>query len=98
MKPTLVDGLIPIRYRLDDRNRYEGARDGSKADPCESVGFSAQNVKTAAEAAGLPPELFIDSSNPEKLGYKTGSLEAFLVLEIQSLKRQLAHDRDGSTK
>lgn len=86
---SFIDGIKPIRYRMDDRRRYKGPRDGSKADPQESVGFSAQNIQEAAQAAGLPPELFVDASDPDKLGLKTDALIPFLVLEIQALKARL---------
>jgi hypothetical protein len=98
-----VNQLKPKCYRMNDRTHYENQlydddglktsiqylqNDGSKADTYNSCGLIAQELKEI-ENVHCDNEMFVNSTNPEKLAIKYETLVPVLIKAIQELTARI---------
>lgn len=82
--------LRPVKYRMDDRSRYSGERDGAKADENYTIGFIAQEMARTERQLLLENDYVVDTSNPELLRITETRLLPIFVNAIKELKIELA--------
>jgi hypothetical protein len=92
----IVADLRPVKYRWDNRSRYDGGvSDGSKKDAAFTAGFLAQDLQQVQTTHAAEWLNLVFSSNPEQLGVTHERLFPLLVKAAQELaaKAQAAEAR-----
>ena len=95
-----VSAIETYTFRFDNRSNYyvcdeyqnivdKGVPDGSKKSDRIFVGFSAQQVRSVLEDAGFPPDVVVDSEDPENLKMKETALIPILINAIKELKTRV---------
>ena len=88
--PLLTD-LRPVKYRWDNRDRYEGGvSDGSKKDAAYTTGFLAQELQQAQAAHDADWLNVVYADDPEHLGVTHERLLPVIVKAAQELAAKAA--------
>jgi hypothetical protein len=88
--PLLAD-LRPVKYRWDNRDRYEGGvSDGSKKDTAYTVGFLAQELQQAQATHNADWLNVVYAGDPEHLGVTHERLFPVVVKACQELAAKVA--------
>jgi hypothetical protein len=96
----VVDAIDTFTFKFDRRSNYyvyddEGniidtpTPDGTHKSERTFVGFKAQQVQAVLDAAGFPPDVVVDTEDPDNLKMKETALIPLLINAIKELKARV---------